>query len=378
MTRLARTRQSRRLSPENSCEHQQFAPARGAGATEVIAPNFKMRLSGVTSTIIQLVPLMRKMGLAIEALGPGLPEAIPRLKFWQYPRLLFRPTGGMYRVWHARRNTEMVGGLILRHIFRSPVKLLFTSASQRRHKWFTKWLIRRMDAVVATSRKTAAYLEVPNTVIMHGIDTDRFCPVADLAAAKRALGLDPTKKIAGCIGRIRRQKGTDLFVDTMIRLLPNHPDWMGIIAGRTTPEHTEFENDLRKRIDAAGLTDRIRFVGEHTSIERWYQILSLLIAPQRWEGFGLTPLEAMACGVPVVATDVGAFSELIVEGKTGTVIAPDSLEAMVAGAAPYLADEAMREASGRAALEHVHANFPLRREAESLIGVYRELLGKAA
>ena len=70
-------------------------------------------------------------------------------------------------------------------------------------------------------------------------------------------------KIAGCVGRIRHQKGTDLFVDAMIRLLPDRPDWIGIIAGRTTAEHTGFEKELRQRIADAGLTDRIRFVGEH-------------------------------------------------------------------------------------------------------------------
>ena len=345
---------------------------------EAIAPNFKMRLSGVTSTILQLVPLMGKLGLGIAALGPGLPESVPQMRFWQVPWLLRRPAGGPCRVWHARRNTEMLGGLILRHIFRVPLKLLFTSASQRHHKPFTRWLIRRMDAVVATSRKTAAYLEVPNTVIMHGIDTARFCPVSDQAAAKRAFGLDPAMRIAGCFGRIRHQKGTDLFVDTMIRLLPDRPDWMAIIAGRTTVEHRGFESVLREKIAAAGLVDRIRFVGEQTAIERLYQVLSLCIAPQRWEGFGLTPLEAMACGVPVVATDVGAFSELVVEGKTGTVIETDSLEKMVAATAVYLDDASLREASGQAAMEHVRKNFPLEREAENLIAVYRQLMSKPA
>ena len=342
---------------------------------EVIAPNFKRRLSGVTSTIIQLLPLQNKLGLGIAALGPGLPDSIPKIRFRQLPGLLRRPTLRRVRVWHARRNVEMIGGLILRHVFRAPLKLLFTSASQRHHRPFTRWLIRRMDAVVATSRKTSAYLTVPNTVIMHGIDSPRFCPPSDIRAAKRALGFDPATKIAGCFGRVRHQKGTDLFVDAMIRLLPDRPDWIGIIAGRTTAEHGGFEKQLRARIAAAGLTDRIRFVGEHTDIEHWYQILSLFVAPQRWEGFGLTPLEAMACGVPVVATDVGAFTELIVEGKTGTVIDRDNLDAMVRATATYLDDDTLRAAAGRASIDHVRREFLLQREAENLIAVYQQLMG---
>jgi mannosyltransferase len=342
--------------------------------TEVVAPNYKKRLSGVTSTIIQLVPLQIKLGINIAALGSGLPDSVPRIRYSQIGGLLRRPAIGTHRVWHARRNVEMIAGLILRHIFRAPLKLLFTSASQRHHKWLSKWLIRRMDAVIATSRKTAAYLEVPNTVVMHGIDTERFCPVDDKAAAREVLGFDRDVKIAGCFGRIRHQKGTDMFVDTMIRLLPERPGWIGIIAGRTTAEHSGFEKELRQRIDAAGLSDRILFVGEHTDIERWYQILSLFIAPQRWEGFGLTPLEAMACAVPVVAADVGAFSELIVEGESGTVIERDDLEVMIAATIPYLDDQQLRNAASQASVDHVRAEFPLEREAKTLNAIYRDLL----
>jgi mannosyltransferase len=235
-----------------------------------------------------------------------------------------------------------------------------------------------MDAVIATSRKTATYLQVPNTVVMHGIDSQRFAPVPDQRAAKESLGFDPDVKIAGCFGRIRHQKGTDLFVDTMIRLLPDRPDWIGIIAGRTTAEHVGFEQSLRQRINEAGLADRILFVGEHTDIERWYQILSLFIAPQRWEGFGLTPLEAMACGVPVVASDVGAFSELVVECKTGTVIGRDDLDSMVAATTAFMDDEPKRAAASRASVEHVRKHFPLEREAENLIEIYRQLIAGEA
>lgn len=345
---------------------------------EVIAPNFKQRLSGVTSTIIQLIPIQLRMGLKITTLGPGLPEELPHLTFGQLLKLAAPDAPRTLRVWHARRNVEMIGGLLCRHLLGLRLKLLFTSASQRKHKWLSKWLIQQMDAVIATSRKTAAYLEVPHTVVMHGIDTDRFCPPANPSAIKAALGLNPQLQIAGCFGRIRHQKGTDLFVDAMLQLLPQHPNWMAIIAGRTTAEHLTFEHDLRQRIEAAGLQERIRFVGEHKDIHRWYQALSLYVAPQRWEGFGLTPLEAMACGVPVVASDVGAFSELVVTGETGAIVERNDLAAMVSGIQPYLANNSLRTTAGKAALNQVRTNFPLEREARQLIAIYQSLLGQTA
>jgi mannosyltransferase len=335
----------------------------------VIAPNFKRRLSGVTSTIIQLVPLQaRQIGIA--TLGPGLPDHLPKIRWWQVPALLKRPKDGRPRVWHARRNTEMLGGLLLRDVFRAPLKLVFTSASQRAHTAWTKFLLRRMNAVIATSRRTATYLDVPNTVIMHGIDIERFRPADDKAEAARELGLDPSQHYAGCFGRVCRQKGTDLFVDAMIELLPRHPRWSAIVAGRATAQHQAFEDDLKKRVAQAGLGDRILFVGEHRDIERWYRALSLFVAPQRWEGFGLTPLEAMASGVPVVAADVGAFSELIADGCTGAVVARDDLASLSAAVAARLADDKLLAAEGHMARAHVRSDFRLEGEASKLNAIY--------
>jgi mannosyltransferase len=341
----------------------------------VIVPNFKKRLSGVTSTIVNLVPLQASR-IGIATLGPGLPDHLPKLRWWQVAGLLRRPRGAEVRVWHARRNPEMLAGVILKHIFRAPLRLLFTSASQRRHTRWTRFLIRRMDAVIATSRKTATYLEVPNTVVMHGIDLERFHAPADKAGAARAVGLDPAQLYAGCFGRVRRQKGTDLFVDSMIELLPGRPRWSAIVAGRATVEHQAFEDQLKARVARAGLADRILFVGEHRDIERWYRALSLYVAPQRWEGFGLTPLEAMASGVPVVAADVGAFSELIETGagETGIVIPRDDPGAMKRAAAELMDDEPRRLTAAAAGLQRTCRVFPLQGEAEKLIDLYRQMI----
>ena len=344
---------------------------------EVIAPNFKRRLSGVTSTIIQLVPIQNRLGQKVSTLGPGLPADLPAMRWRDLPALWKAPSGKPLRVWHARRNLEMLPGILMRDLLRMKLKLVFTSASQRQHSGWTRFLVSKMDAVIATSRKTATYLTVPNTVVMHGIDIARFSPPENKAAAKAACGLDAGQKFVGCFGRVRHQKGTDLFVDAMIALLPSRPGWSAIVAGRTTPQHAAFEAELKRKVESAGLSGRILFVGEHTNINDWYRALNLFIAPQRWEGFGLTPLEAMASGVPVVATDVGAFSEQIVSGagETGTLIAIDDLQAMTTAAATLLDDDARREAAGERGRSHVTANFAIENEARQLGEVYARAIG---
>jgi len=340
----------------------------------VVAPNFKKRLSGVTSTIIQLVPFQAR-SLGIATLGPGLPDDLPKMRWWQVPALLRRPRDRPFRIWHARRNTEMIGGLVLRHLFRAPMRLVFTSAAQREHKTFTRWLIRRMDAVVATSSRSGAFLRVPHKVVRHGIDLERFHPPRGNDDEWQVAGL-PGRYGIGCFGRIRHQKGTDLFVDAMIALLPRYPEWCAVVLGRVTADNRGFADELKARVKRAGLEERIVFLGEVPDARPWYRRITLCVAPSRNEGFGLTPLEAMASQTAVVASDAGAYAELICEGVTGRVTPAGDGEALTRAIGTYMADPALAKAHGAAGLEHVRAHFALEREAEGLRAVYEELWQK--
>lgn len=338
---------------------------------EVIAPNFKRRLSGVTSTIVALVPLQAET-LGIATLGPGLPNAFPKLGLLDLPKLWKRPARRPFRIFHARRNIEMLAGLVMRDLMRMPMRLVFTSAAQRRHTVWTKFLIGRMDAVIATSSRSAAYLDRPATIILHGIALNRFSPDGprpEGPVAKRLSGM----KIVGCSGRIRHQKGTDVFVDAMLDLLPWHPGWSAVVTGRTTVENAGFEAGLRARIAEAGLGDRILFTGEVDDIAPWFRRFDLYVAPPRNEGFGLTPLEAMAARTAVVASDAGAFRDLIIEGKTGRVVPAGDPAALAKAIEPFLSDEGLRTCTANAAFADVRRRFPLAREAAEIAAVYEQL-----
>lgn len=345
---------------------------------EAIAPNFKRRLSGVTATLERVLPYQAR-DIGIAALAPRLAPGVPRIGWLDLRHLWSRPTRHSTRIWHARRNVEMLAGVVLRDLLRMRLKLVFTSASQRWHKRWSRFLIARMDAVISTSAKTASYLQRPSTVIHHGIDIDEFQPATDKAQARQALEL-PDLKFVGCFGRIRVQKGTDVFVDALIRILPDHPGWGGIVLGRATAQHTAFFAEQRAKVEKAGLSGRILFPGEVPTSQTadWYRALDLYAAPQRWEGFGVTPLEAMACGVPVVATTVGAFEELVVEGKTGTMIPPGDVEAMAKAVASFMSlDDATRAGQAEASRRHIVENHSIEVEAQRINAVYQEVWAAA-
>lgn len=337
---------------------------------EVIAPNLKRRLSGVTTTVLRLVPAqMRLIGIATT--GPGLPDTMPHLPIWR----MFVMPRDRWRVWHARRNTEMALGLILRHLFRRKLRLLFTSAAQRDHSTYTKALVARMDGVIATSPQAAGFLDRPATVIMHGVETKEFHPPNDKSALRYALGLPPGVLI-GCFGRIRHQKGSDVLVEAALNVLPRHPEAKVVFTGRVTQDNQSYVDELTARLAASGLSDRVLWRGEVSwdDLVKHYQALDLFVAPARWEGFGLTPIEAMACGVPAIATRVGAFEAQIIEGETGRLVDPDDAVALGNAIDEMLSDPAAMTQMGGAGRAHVLKNFTIEREAEAVVGVYRDLL----
>src|SRR6266436_3448784 len=147
--------------------------------------------------------------------GSYAPEGMARMGVCDLLKLWRRRTP---LIWHARRNDEMIVGVLLRSLG-WPLRLVFTSAAQRHHTWITRWLIDRMDAIIATNDISASFLKRHATVIPHGLDTGRYAPPADRAAAFAQTGL-PGRYAIGCFGRVRAQKGSDVFVEAMCRLLP--------------------------------------------------------------------------------------------------------------------------------------------------------------
>lgn len=170
------------------------------------------------------------------------------------------------------------------------------------------------DAMVAVSgavqKHVAARLSLPRegiTVIPNGITVEKTEPRSQ-AQARGALGLSPLGEIIGCVGRICRQKGQDLFVTAALQLLAQGHSGQFVLIG--AEEDANLTAQLKARIAAAGMEGRVIFLGHIKDMANVYAALDLLAAPSRWEGFGLMLVEAMAAGCPVVASEAGAIPEV--------------------------------------------------------------------
>lgn len=350
---------------------------------EVVVANLHRRYTGVSATVAALVPVQRRgRALAVvDSGGLGLPGTWPLARIaaqgWQRP-----PSGGP-RVWHARRDTEMLAGLFLRDALRQPWRLVFTSAAPRRHGRVLRGIMGRMDAIIATSDRAAGFLDWHSAVVPHGVDTDLFRPPADREAAKAEVGLKG-QRLIGVFGRLRPSKGTDLVVDALLHLLPERAGWTAVFTGLATPAEAGYANALRDRVRHAGLGARIRFLGDlpMAEVRRWYQRIDLCVAASRQEGFGLTPLEAFASGAPAITSGAGAWPTVIdaeTGGEVGWRFETGSVESLtsVLGSALDLPAEALC-AMGQRARARAVARHSIDAEARGIEAVYKALLSGSA
>lgn len=341
----------------------------------VVIPSLHKRWSGINSVIWTTTPAIAAT-MPTAAIGYHFPPGITALPFRQLlSQGWSRPAGARLRVWHARRNNDMIIGVLLRDVLRQPWALVFTREGRGSSGRFTRFLLGRMDHIIATSRPALPRDGEPASVIPHGVDMARFHPAPDRAAAWAETSLPGTRGI-GVFGRIRPNKGTDLFVDAMIALLPQHPGWTAVVTGEAVGEENQrFLDAMKARVAAAGLAERIHFLGllEGARMPALFRAISIYVAPQRREEFGLTPLEAMASGTAVVATRTGAAPDLVRDGITGTLVPPDDGTALQAALHPLLAEPARAEAMGAEGRRIALAEHSAEAENAAVAALYREL-----
>lgn len=354
---------------------------------EVIVTNIKKRFTGVSGTVNALLPVQAR-ALNVAYLGSDMPGAalaaaqcsnrFTRLTFWQALRVsASRLPDGRKRIWHVRRDPEMLLAILLRDVLRLPIALVFTSAAKHRHSWFPRWLISKMDGVVSTTPEAASYIPNTNRVVPHGISLERFSPPPKKMSVWARTGL-PGFYGVGVFGRVRPDKGSDIFVDALLEVLPDFPDYTAVIAGLCQPQHADFKQALVQKIEASGLAQRLIFLGEIAPAEvgDWYQNVLITVACPRYEPFGLTPLEGMACGCAVVASDTGAFKTIVEEGVTGHVVPTDDVGALAAALRQVMQDPFRAAEMGRLGRLRVDQQFSVEREAAGIAAVYAAVWGQ--
>jgi glycosyltransferase involved in cell wall biosynthesis len=224
-------------------------------------------------------------------------------------------------------------------------------------------LVRGVDAVVATSRAAAAGLGVPATVVYPGV---RLPTLGGRSHAARS----PT---VGTVARLESVKGVELLLEAAARLRGEHPDLRVDVAGTGSAAGA-----LQARQRALGLERTVRFLGWSDDPSSLYDGWDAFVVPSRREGFGFAALEAMASGLPVVASRTGGLPELVVDGKTGYLVAPGDVGALAQRIAELLQSPERRAAMGAAGRNRAADHFSLERMAGAMAGVYESVGARPA
>ena len=179
------------------------------------------------------------------------------------------------------------------------------------------------------------------------------------------------------LGRIVERKGHD----DAVRALVSVPDAELVVVGGPPAEELAGVPEvqrLRAVAAEAGVADRLVFTGSvgRADVPAWVRSADVVLAVPWYEPFGITPLEAMACGRPVVATAVGGLVDTVVDGVTGDLVPPRDPDALGEALAALLADDERRAAYGAAGVRRARARYRWARVVADTESVYRQVLAR--
>jgi glycosyltransferase involved in cell wall biosynthesis len=359
----------------------------GVGGAEVLAARMARSLRGefrfVFACLDELGTLgvqLRSEGFAVEVLGrrPGVDvRCVVRLA------ALIRRERAL--VVHAHQYTPFFYSALARRLGRGP-SVLFTEHGRHfpdypRPKRIVanRLLLGHRDRVVGVGGAVREALirneGIPPDrveVVYNGVDLTPFIEAAGAAGrerARRELGLGPDALVISMVARLDALKDHATAIRALGRVAGGHPDAYLVLIGEG-PERDPIVEEVRRR----GLDGRVRLLGLRTDVARLLPAADLALLTSVSEGIPLTLIEAMAAGLPVVATRVGGVGEVVAEGVTGRLAASGDDAALADAILQLAADPALRDRLGRAGRERAAALF----SEAPMNATYRRIYEEAA
>lgn len=292
-------------------------------------------------------------------------SGIDLAKKWQVPVLQMFHTLGLVKQTIARSPEEMEGDYRING---------------------ERLVIDRVDKIVASTENERNHLielyqapESKITIIPPGVDTSRFYPI-DKTDAKEAIGIPEEDRMVLFVGRIEPLKGIDTLIEAMAKLkikCRRCPHYLVIIGGdaEATPQETTSEMARLKVLSQElRIEDIIIFLGkrDQAKLPYYYSAAEVVVMPSHYESFGMVALEAMACGTPVIASEVGGLQNLIIEGETGFFIARQDSTGLSDKMKTLLLDDDLRHRISKNAEEYAKS-YDWATITQKMISVYKKL-----
>jgi L-malate glycosyltransferase len=235
--------------------------------------------------------------------------------------------------------------------------------------------------VVGSVERREHYLaenHVPRSKVIRipfGIDTERFFPDIDARVQlRKEMGWSDSTLVMGAVGHFRSEKGIDVVVRGFQQLVHQMPrlDCRLVVVGDGTASDRQRIESLRQEVSDPG---RIHLVGFRRDIPRWFNAMDVFVHAPRQEAFGLVVAEAMATGLPVVATRTGGVPDMVRDMQTGLLVPVEQPMALAEGLARLTADSACRRRLAAEARRVACAEYRDELYAERYLALYHHLVG---
>jgi D-inositol-3-phosphate glycosyltransferase len=246
-------------------------------------------------------------------------------------------------------------------------------------------VLRLVDRIVAATPAELAQLQWlyeadtrKIVVIPPGVDISRFYPIPQ-DEAKEVIGVPPCEDMLLFVGRIEPLKGLDTLIQAIAQMRQRGVYVCLTVIGGDPDTSPEAQNAEMARVQSlmqeAGLSDLITFLGKRSqdTLPYYYSAADVVVVPSYYESFGMVALEAMACGTPVVASQVGGLAFLVQDGVTGFTVPVDEPEALADKLTMLVRDENLRRSLGEQALA-VAGQYAWEHIATRILALYGQVL----
>jgi glycosyltransferase involved in cell wall biosynthesis len=251
-------------------------------------------------------------------------------------------------------------------------------------RYVTIYLLRKFDVVVALSEVAKKSLLETGlakehlVVNYHGIDCPSFMPKVVQLKTEPSVGPTPAQTNLCVVANVNYDKGQDVLIHALGKLKKHDKRFSCVFVGsyeyRIGTKNHEYYGHLLQLKDRYDLHKSIRFAGFVEDVRPYLAASDIFILPSRTEGLPIALLEAMATGLPVIATHVGGIPEVVVDGETGILLPPDDPDRLAESIIHLVENRGLQRQYGESGFRRVNSRFDVRLEAERYHKIYQTLV----
>jgi glycosyltransferase involved in cell wall biosynthesis len=242
-------------------------------------------------------------------------------------------------------------------------------------KLLDRFLVPFSSRIIAVSRivkRRFSWLKKDKVVtIYNGVDTQKFSPCLVQDDLRKKFNINSEDIVIGTVGRLSPEKGLEYLISAIREVVNAYPQTKVLIVGDGDEKYCL---SLQEKVKDLELSSHIIFVGFYEDIPQILRCLDIFSLPSLFEAFNRSLLEAMACGLPVVATAVGGNVEIVQDGVNGLLVPAGNPDALASAIAELLKDKEKARKMGREGKRHVEENFSIEKNVKRIEKLYLQIL----